>query len=109
MIGTEGAKDTIFSQLAAPSPGPGYCHFPKREEYDEEYDESLFRVNMNTIECCIYLDDPDLVDMPKCLTGPHLCFFWLCRLCSSVKTSKIYGLFLLVLKLNFKFVRFSHL
>ena len=34
-IGTEAAKDWIFSRLKIEAPGPGYCHFPSR--YDEEY------------------------------------------------------------------------
>lgn len=38
----ETAKDTVYTHLKVPSPGPGYCHFPKRSEYDEEYFKQLF-------------------------------------------------------------------
>jgi len=34
-IGTDTAKDTIYSWLKITEPGPGFCHFP--EHYDEEY------------------------------------------------------------------------
>jgi phage terminase large subunit GpA-like protein len=40
LIGTETAKDTLLGELGwfnLTDPGPGYCHFPEREEYDEEY------------------------------------------------------------------------
>lgn len=48
MVGTDSAKDTIFSRLKLDTPGPGYMHFPQGvrdadgrisplEQYDEEY------------------------------------------------------------------------
>jgi phage terminase large subunit GpA-like protein len=39
MVGTDTAKDRIFSRLQIPSPGPGYIHLPKWAE--EEYLEQL--------------------------------------------------------------------
>lgn len=36
-IGTDTAKDTLFSRFKMDSFGPGYCHFPNAEQYDEEY------------------------------------------------------------------------
>lgn len=30
-------KSKIYSQLMLDKPGPGYCHFPRRDEYDQEY------------------------------------------------------------------------
>jgi phage terminase large subunit GpA-like protein len=39
MIGTDTAKDRIFSRLQIPSPGPGYIHLPKWAE--DEYLEQL--------------------------------------------------------------------
>jgi phage terminase large subunit GpA-like protein len=37
MVGTDAAKDTLFGRLQLETPGPGYCHFPERAAYDEEY------------------------------------------------------------------------
>jgi phage terminase large subunit GpA-like protein len=36
-VGTDTAKDTFFSRFKLSTYGPGYCHHPKREEYDEEF------------------------------------------------------------------------
>jgi phage terminase large subunit GpA-like protein len=36
-VGTDTAKDTIFSRLKLDSFGPGYCHFPQGQAYDDEY------------------------------------------------------------------------
>lgn len=37
-VGTDSAKDLIYQRLAIDEPGPGYCHWPMRDEvYDEEY------------------------------------------------------------------------
>lgn len=36
-IGTNAAKDTIFSRLKLTEPGPGYIHWPQRACYDEEH------------------------------------------------------------------------
>lgn len=33
-IGTDGMKDKLFSRLSMQSPGPGYLHFPTREDFD---------------------------------------------------------------------------
>lgn len=40
-IGTTAAKDEIFSNLRVLEPGPGYCHFPNRDEYDDKYLKQL--------------------------------------------------------------------
>ena len=42
LIGTETAKDTVYEHMKVSEPGPGYCHFPKRKEYDEEYFKQIF-------------------------------------------------------------------
>jgi len=36
-LGTDSAKDLIFSRLKLSEVGPGYFHFPKVDEYDGEY------------------------------------------------------------------------
>lgn len=36
-IGTDTAKNVIFSRLKLLEFGPGYCHFPDLPEYDDEY------------------------------------------------------------------------
>lgn len=36
-IGTNAAKDEIFSFLQVPDPGPGFCHFPDDDRYDDAY------------------------------------------------------------------------
>ena len=36
-LGTDTGKDTIYQRLAIEEPGPGYCHWPIAEDYDEEY------------------------------------------------------------------------
>jgi len=33
-VGTDTAKDSIYSRLTLPEPGPGYCHFPHDREED---------------------------------------------------------------------------
>jgi phage terminase large subunit GpA-like protein len=40
-IGTDTAKDEIFSFLQIEKPGPGYCHFPDDERYDDAYLKQL--------------------------------------------------------------------
>ena len=42
LMGTETAKDTMYDHLKIETPGPCYCHFPKRPEYDDEYFKQLF-------------------------------------------------------------------
>lgn len=34
-------KNKVYSQLPIETPGPGYCHFPKRPEYSEKYFKGL--------------------------------------------------------------------
>jgi len=36
-VGTDTAKDTIFNRLKLSEFGPGYCHFPRLPQYDDEY------------------------------------------------------------------------
>ncbi len=40
-IGTNAAKDTIYSRLRLHSPGPGYIHWPQLPCYDEEHFKQL--------------------------------------------------------------------
>lgn len=40
-VGTNAAKDEIFSFLQVAEPGPGFCHFPHRPEYDDAYLKQL--------------------------------------------------------------------
>ncbi|TQE93595.1 MAG: hypothetical protein FKY71_18130, partial [Spiribacter salinus] len=40
-IGVDEGKGAHFRRLKVDSPGPGYCHFPHRPEYDQEYFEQL--------------------------------------------------------------------
>lgn len=40
-VGTNATKDDIFSKLRIVEPGPGYCHFPSRPEYDEAFLKQL--------------------------------------------------------------------
>jgi phage terminase large subunit GpA-like protein len=35
-IGTNAAKDDIFAALKVQKPGPGFCHFPDRQPYNED-------------------------------------------------------------------------
>jgi phage terminase large subunit GpA-like protein len=37
IVGVDEAKGLIYSRLKLQEPGPGYCHFPARPEYDEEH------------------------------------------------------------------------
>lgn len=37
MVGTDTAKESIYQRLKLTAPGPGYCHWPIEEIYDEEY------------------------------------------------------------------------
>ena len=41
MLGTDTAKELLARRLSSDEPGPGFCHFPDRPEYDEEYFEQL--------------------------------------------------------------------
>lgn len=36
-VGTDTGKDTLFSRLKLDTFGPGYCHHPDAETYDDEY------------------------------------------------------------------------
>lgn len=40
-VGTDSAKDTLFSRLSLETYGPGYCHFPADDSYDAEYFSQL--------------------------------------------------------------------
>lgn len=39
MLGTDTAKELIYNRYEVQKPGPGYCHYPVRDEYDETYFE----------------------------------------------------------------------
>lgn len=41
MIGVDTIKETIVGYLGLENPGPGFCHFPVREGYNEEYFRQL--------------------------------------------------------------------
>jgi phage terminase large subunit GpA-like protein len=47
-IGTNAAKDEVFSALRVETPGPGYCHFPDRPPYDDAYFKQLGSERMVT-------------------------------------------------------------
>lgn len=49
LIGTETAKDTLFAHLNILDPGPGYCHFPKRPEYHDEYFKQILSEEAKTV------------------------------------------------------------
>jgi phage terminase large subunit GpA-like protein len=40
-VGVDTGKDAIYSRLALPEVGPGYCHFPIGRGYDDEYFKGL--------------------------------------------------------------------
>lgn len=41
MVGTDAAKDLIMSRLALAELGPGFCHWPRTDDYDLEYFHQL--------------------------------------------------------------------
>jgi len=41
LVGVNAGKDEIYSNLEINEPGPRYMHFPKKENYDEEYFRQL--------------------------------------------------------------------
>lgn len=41
IIGTDEAKRVFYGRLRRQTPGPGYCHFPRLEIYDEEFFKQL--------------------------------------------------------------------
>jgi phage terminase large subunit GpA-like protein len=41
-IGTNAAKDEVFASLKVLAPGPGYCHFPDVQPYNEEAHMKMF-------------------------------------------------------------------
>lgn len=40
-VGADTGKEAIYSRLALPVPGPGYCHFPVGSGYDDEFFKGL--------------------------------------------------------------------
>jgi phage terminase large subunit GpA-like protein len=40
-VGVDSAKMAIYQRLQIEEPGDGYCHFPRRDPYDEEYFRQL--------------------------------------------------------------------
>jgi phage terminase large subunit GpA-like protein len=47
-IGTNAAKDEVFSALRIAEPGPGFCHFPNLPHYDEDHWKQLASERMVT-------------------------------------------------------------
>jgi phage terminase large subunit GpA-like protein len=47
-IGTNAAKDEVFSALRTEKKGPGYCHFPDTEHYDDAHWKQLCSERMVT-------------------------------------------------------------
>jgi phage terminase large subunit GpA-like protein len=47
-IGVDTAKEILYDRLRLDQFGPGYCHFPKRMEYDEEYFKQLTAEKLRT-------------------------------------------------------------
>jgi phage terminase large subunit GpA-like protein len=41
-VGTNAAKDEVFASLKVTKPGPGYCHFPDQQPYNEEAHMKMF-------------------------------------------------------------------
>jgi len=41
MVGVDTAKEQIYSNLKLDQFGPGYCHFPQKDQYDEEHFKQL--------------------------------------------------------------------
>lgn len=40
-VGTQAVKDTLHSRLMLKEPGPGYFHWPKTDDFDEDYFKKL--------------------------------------------------------------------
>ncbi len=53
-LGVDAAKSVIYARLKVDKPGPSYCHFPLREEYDRDHFEQL------TAEVCVTVYDKAL-------------------------------------------------
>jgi phage terminase large subunit GpA-like protein len=47
-VGTDTAKDSIFSRLKLDDPGARYCHFPKGQGYTEKYFKQLCSEKLQT-------------------------------------------------------------
>jgi phage terminase large subunit GpA-like protein len=41
ILGVDQGKDTHYKRLEIKEPGPGYCHFPLKEQYDKKHFEGL--------------------------------------------------------------------
>lgn len=41
IIGVDSAKAILYQRLRIAEPGPGYCHFPRRDEYDQTHFKNL--------------------------------------------------------------------
>lgn len=48
LVGVDSAKETIYARLRRLEAGPGYCHFPLSDAYDEEYFDGLTVEKMRT-------------------------------------------------------------
>lgn len=40
-LGVDTGKETVYSRLALETPGPGYCHWPLKQGYDDAYFKGL--------------------------------------------------------------------
>lgn len=49
IVGTDNAKDTIYSRFLIDKPGPGYCEFPLDKDYSESYFKGLCSEYRKTI------------------------------------------------------------
>lgn len=54
-IGTDTAKDQIFSHLQVDEPGPGYCHFPADPPQGEQYDARFFQQLCSEKKILVYV------------------------------------------------------
>jgi phage terminase large subunit GpA-like protein len=41
VIGVDAAKEALYARLKITEPGPGFCHFPISDQYDQGYFEQL--------------------------------------------------------------------
>lgn len=41
VLGVDQGKDMLYKRLGIKEPGPGFCHYPKREPYEQQFFEGL--------------------------------------------------------------------
>jgi phage terminase large subunit GpA-like protein len=49
-VGTDVCKSMIYERLTIATPGPGFCHFPEGNGYDEEYFQQLTSEGVNLVK-----------------------------------------------------------